>query len=154
MNRTVSQQTAFRNIQVFLGGLLIGGCEELQAALSDGSFKDALDGSNEPALPSDLREAVDRTLAQSPAVSRVIEELWLLEWVQLPARLSDLWEAVDHTLAQLPAVRCLHSAIVACEEGRKGRQGRHVYHKQGAREQQAVRSLAGAWTWAVLPSSA
>lgn len=54
--------------QVFLGGLLIGGAEELQAALSDGSFKDALDGSNEPALPADLREAVDRTLAQHPAV--------------------------------------------------------------------------------------
>lgn len=54
--------------QVFLGGLLIGGAEELQAALSDGSFKDALDGSNEPALPADLREAVDRTLAQQPAV--------------------------------------------------------------------------------------
>jgi hypothetical protein len=54
---------------VFLGGLLIGGAEELQAALSDGSFKDALDGSNEPALPADLREAVDRTLAQHPAVS-------------------------------------------------------------------------------------
>jgi hypothetical protein len=53
---------------VFLGGLLIGGAEELQAALSDGSFKDALDGSNEPALPADLREAVDRTLAQHPAV--------------------------------------------------------------------------------------
>lgn len=54
--------------QVFLGGLLIGGAEELQAALSDGSFKDALDGSNEPALPADLREAVDNTLAQQPAV--------------------------------------------------------------------------------------
>jgi glutaredoxin len=55
--------------QVFLGGLLIGGAEELQAALSDGSFKDALDGSNEPALPADLREAVDRTLAQHPAAA-------------------------------------------------------------------------------------
>ena len=57
---------------MFLGGLLIGGAEELQAALSDGSFKDALDGSNEPALPADLREAVDRTLAQQPAVSSTL----------------------------------------------------------------------------------
>ena len=63
------QQSNVCDPQVFLGGLLIGGAEELQAALSDGSFKDALDGSNEPALPADLREAVDRTLAQHPAVS-------------------------------------------------------------------------------------
>mmetsp|Transcript_869 Transcript_869/g.2685 ORF Transcript_869/g.2685 Transcript_869/m.2685 type:complete len:544 (+) Transcript_869:814-2445(+) len=52
--------------QVFLGGLLIGGAEELEAALADGSFQDALDGNNEPALPADLREAVDRTRASTP----------------------------------------------------------------------------------------
>lgn len=58
-----------RGGQVFLGGLLIGGAKELEAALADGSFQDALDGNHEPALPAELREAVDRTRA-SPAVSR------------------------------------------------------------------------------------
>lgn len=33
-------QYAACHVQVFLGDLPIGGCEELQAELSDGSFKD------------------------------------------------------------------------------------------------------------------
>lgn len=55
--------------QVFLGGLLIGGADELAAALADGSFRAALDGNHEGALPADLRRAVDRTRASAPPVS-------------------------------------------------------------------------------------
>ena len=56
--------------KVFLGGLLIGGADETLTALGDGSFQAALEGGGVgPALPSHLREEVDRALQHTPKVS-------------------------------------------------------------------------------------
>jgi len=56
-------------LQVFLGGLLIGGADETLAALGDGSFQAALEGGGVGgALPAHLRDEVDRALQHTPKV--------------------------------------------------------------------------------------